>query len=75
MACGSCGGSRAKYGIKPPPIPAPQYRIVPNPMAMQRAKLMAAAAGPQTPFAAHMSRDRRIIEQKRRVAVLRALGK
>ena len=69
MACGSCGAK--KFGKLPPPVGA-KARTMPNPMAMQSPITYAA---PVSPFLANMSLERRNIEQRRRMAALRALGK
>ena len=67
MACGGCGSSfgSPKYFAGPARQVAPRPRAQPNPLALQQV---------QSPIQ-NMPLARRNIEQKRRLAVLRALGK
>ena len=78
MACGSCGGGK----IKKYATPSNQMRLAPNPITLQAARIAAIRnaqanqnAAQATPALASMSRERRSIEQKRRLAALRAIGK
>ena len=75
MGCASCGGGRPRIG------PITKGKLMPNPIALRAAITNFTAATPISPVipafanAATMPVARRIIEQKRRMAALNALGK
>jgi len=83
MACGSCrGGGLPKFGTIN--MGGLKGRTLPNPMAMktvmnappqQNQNQQAQQNQQLSPFNSHMSIQRRVIEQQRRMAALRALGK
>ena len=88
MACGSCGGRGGAPKFGSINMGSLRGRTMPNPMAMRAAMASQPQAAPQfqqqqqnfamqqgTPFTANMSIERRAIEQRRRLAALRALGK
>jgi hypothetical protein len=70
---GGGGGIRSRYAINSPAY-VPKPRMISNPTAVKAAKAKLASV---SPFAntTNMSKERRVIEQKRRTAILRALGK